>query len=282
MTADDVAAGQRLVFQAGWNQRGSDWVRMMDMDPNTCFVVEINHKVVATIVATVFQSVAWISMVLVDKDSRGQGIGKLMFQYVLDQLNLIGVSTIRLDATGMGIALYQKFGFVEEYRLVRYRRQMSIGEHAVASPSSLTELTALNIPAIMTLDRIATDTDRQSLIRQWIEDSSVQVFGNYADKVGNPIKLNGFVLARPGNSAWQLGPCIALDNVHALDLLNKVLATLSEEALILDLPASNQQAVQWALAHGFEEERQFARMFLGRKIREDMSLIYASSGPEKG
>ena len=65
MTIDDLRLGLRLTRQAGWNQTESDWLRFIDMEPEGCFVAELNGSSVGTTTTCIFDKVAWIAMVLV-------------------------------------------------------------------------------------------------------------------------------------------------------------------------------------------------------------------------
>jgi len=42
MTTNDLALGLRLSRQAGWNQTGADWVRLLYFEPEGCFVAELD------------------------------------------------------------------------------------------------------------------------------------------------------------------------------------------------------------------------------------------------
>ena len=75
MTAGDLLQGLRLSQQAGWNQTATDWLRFLNLQPDGCFVAEWDHTLVGTTVTTLFDSVAWIAMVLVEKSMRQRGIG---------------------------------------------------------------------------------------------------------------------------------------------------------------------------------------------------------------
>src|SRR5262249_977135 len=103
-----------------WNQLEGDWRRFLAMQPDGCFVAELDGSPVGTTNTCIFGAVAWIAMVLVDAEVRGQGIGKALMQHALAFLDHQGVRALRLDATPMGQPLYEKLGFVEEYQLHRY------------------------------------------------------------------------------------------------------------------------------------------------------------------
>src|SRR5438132_2354183 len=116
MTAADVLLGMRLKEQSGWNQLEMDWHRLLALEPEGCFVAEWNGKPAGTTCTTIFDSVGWISMVLVEASHRGMGIGTALLRHALEYLDQPAVRTIRLDATPAGRPIYERHGFVPEYR----------------------------------------------------------------------------------------------------------------------------------------------------------------------
>src|SRR5215470_13964397 len=102
MTVDDIPLGMRLKEQAGWNQTEADWRRFLDLEPEGCFVAELDSVPAGTTLTCTFGPVAWIAMVLVDAALRGRGIGKALMVHALDFLDRRGVRTVRLDATPLG------------------------------------------------------------------------------------------------------------------------------------------------------------------------------------
>jgi len=116
----DVQFGMRLKEQAGWNQLEGDWRRMLDMQPDGCFVAQFDGAAAGTCMTCIFGDVAWIAMMLVEQSLRGKGIGRALMEHALGFLDGRGTGTIRLDATPMGQPLYEKLGFQAEYSLARY------------------------------------------------------------------------------------------------------------------------------------------------------------------
>src|SRR6266581_4104988 len=130
MTSDDIAAGLRLCRASGWNQLESDWRCFLELNPEGCRVVESDSaesdnaefgrvesdRRVAGTVATLRyeEKFSWVSMLLVDPEMRHRGIGSLLLGEALRLLE--DMETIRLDATPAGKLVYDKFGFVDEYR----------------------------------------------------------------------------------------------------------------------------------------------------------------------
>src|SRR5205823_2447734 len=83
MTDADLALGMRLKDQAGWNQTEADWRRFLALEPDGCFVAELDATPVATTVTCTFGPVAWLAMVLVEAAVRGRGIGTALAAHAL-------------------------------------------------------------------------------------------------------------------------------------------------------------------------------------------------------
>ena len=120
LTAADLPTAMVLKTEAGWNQLEAGWRRFLSMQPDGCFVAELDGEPVGTTVTCIFGDVAWVAMVLVARRARGRGIGTAMMRHALKFLDERGVPTVRLDATPMGQPIYERLGFVPEYTLVRF------------------------------------------------------------------------------------------------------------------------------------------------------------------
>lgn len=274
LTDGDLNFCAALVEQAGWNQVNRDWYRVMTLDPEGCFLVESNHRRAATIIFTRFDDIAWISMVLVDKNYRGQGIGTRMFGYVFNKLRETGVGTIRLDATAMGVHLYKKYGFQEEYQLIRLVCHKVTAKGKARAPKHSLE----SIKQMGQLDHKVTGTDRLKLIEQLDKEDG----GNMEMSSHSEGDVSGYVAIRSGRIACQIGPCIAEDPDSGLVLLSRAFESVFGQKVIIDIPVNNEVALQWAKDHDFIEQRRFIRMYAGGKIQDQPSKIFASFGPEKG
>lgn len=261
----------------------ADWLRLMELDPSGCFVTNADGQKVGTIVYTRFPSnpqksipsVAWISMVLVDRDFRNRGIGREMFSRIVSHLRASNTDTIRLDATDMGLNLYKKFGFREEYELVRYVRAKShkakMGWDIPDAPIDLVRIGAL--------DTSVTQTNRQRLIEELANQPHAHLM---ECRVENSSEIQSYAGWRPGRMSWQIGPCIADNPGAGLLALNQSLEMLTGEEVSIDIPVENTAAIRWAEDNRFREQRRFIRMYLGRKLPDQPDRIFASFGPEKG
>ena len=282
LTSHDLSFCNQLIDQAGWNQTDEDWQRIMLLNPEGCFIARLNGTNVGTITYTIFSqnqendfpSVAWISMVLVDKKFRGMGIGQEMFAMVMRKLSDLDVGTVRLDATPMGLKLYAKFGFEKEYELIRLVRNSECPEGPVSSIPK-TDCDPIHLAQF---DKRYTDTYRYPLIQALADQPLARIM----HLSGEMDSVCGYAGCRPGRIGWQIGPCIAENPERGIELLENALESLSGERVIIDIPSACPSTIQWAEGNQFIEQRRFIRMFFGRKLNDKPGHILASFGPEKG
>jgi ribosomal protein S18 acetylase RimI-like enzyme len=272
MTAADLPLGLYLSRQAGWNQTVADWQRFLDLQPDGCFVAEWGGVPVGTTTTCILGSVAWIAMVLVEESARGRGLGKALLDHALDFLDRREVDTVRLDATPLGQPLYEKLGFVEQFRLARYE---GVLVPAPAVPG-VAEAPAGQWERLAALDEVVTSTDRRRLLLCLFREQPGRVRCLQEGDL-----LRGFLAARPGRRAVQLGPCIA-DPDAGPRLFADAGHFLGEQRVFLDVPVPNEAATRLAEALGLSVQRHLTRMCRGLPRCERVEWLWASSGPEKG
>ena len=270
LTVDDIPVGLSLKEKAGWNQLEADWRRLLELQPDVCFLAESDGVGVGTVTTCQFGPVAWIAMMLVDEAYRRRGIGRALMTRALDELDCQGVRTVRLDATPKGRPMYESLGFVAEATLDRYRGVFPPGD-GPAGPQAVPEL-----DAVIALDRQVTGTDRERLIRRlaWEHPESLRV-------VRTGRETSGFLMSRPGSTARQIGPCIADEQAGRL-LLADASSRYAGETVLFDIPTANFTAKKLVGSWGLRAERVLMRMGRGPRVEEDLNRIWASSGPEKG
>jgi len=272
MTMDDVPLGLMLTRQAGWNQLEADWLRFLDMQPQGCFVAELEGRPVGTTVTCVLGPVAWIAMVLVEVGARRNGVATALLKHAIGFLDGQGVKTIRLDATAAGRPVYEKLGFVPEYQLTRY---MGIAPQRAAQPG-VTRAAASGFVEIFAFDRQITATPREKMLVRLLAESPHGV--GVLTLNG---QLEGYVSTRSGANAIQIGPCVATLRAGET-LLADALSRCAGRSVFIDVPQDNTPAIAAVETVGLTAQRDFTRMCRGERIRDQPQAIWASSGPEKG
>jgi GNAT superfamily N-acetyltransferase len=269
---DDLRFGLRLMLQAGWNHLESDWLRFLKLGPQGCFIAELNGRRIGTTMTITFDKVAWIAMVLVVEDARGQGIGTALLKHALRYLDGCKIKTVRLDATHLGRPIYEKLGFIPEYKLVRFAGIAPSGRTEPAVTKAMPE----RFSDLIEFDSRITGTNRAkmlgALLREYPENTRVFIHGD---------TIEGFVTMRPGRKAIQIGPCTAILNAGPVLLLDALKRCMGK-AVFVDVPTDNAPAVKFIEQSGLEIQRRFLRMYRGERVRDNITAIWSSSGPEKG
>src|SRR5712692_610622 len=160
MTTADIPFGMRLKDQERWNQTEADWQRYLDLEPNGCFLAELDGAPAGTTTTCTFGPVGWIAMVLVDARLRGRGLGSNLMRHALQFLDEQGVRTARLDATPLGQPVYEKLGFLPDYALVRFEGVLPARDPVPPVESIRPE----DLDRICELDQSITRTDRRKLL----------------------------------------------------------------------------------------------------------------------
>jgi len=271
MTFEDLALGLRLKQQAGWNQTAADWARFLSLQPDGCFVAELDGTPAGTVATCVFGPVAWIGLMLVEQAQRGRGLGRALMTRALAFLDSRGVRSVRLDATPMGEPLYRSLGFVPQFRLGRWGGELQGGE-AVAGVEAGGRA---DWESILHLDRVVTGTDRRPLLGALLHEQPGEL--RVVRRGGAVV---GYLTARRGARALFLGPCLATAEAGPL-LLADAWQRHAGKTAFLDIPAGHVAAT-WVRQHGLSEQRELLRMCRGEAVEESVRQLWASSGPEKG
>ena len=280
MTKVDIPAGMRLKETAGWNQTSADWQRFLDSSPEGCFVAEIDEQVRGTVTTISFENrFAWIGMVLVDPDHRGQGLGTRLLEKAIEHLDDLKIPALKLDATPQGRPLYEKLHFLPEYEIGRWTRRRSPSEAANESASSSCEsISPELLKAICRADRDIFGADRGFLLKSVDADAP-----DFTTGLLHSGRLEGYAFGRRGSFADHLGPWMATEASTARQLLERFLAHSSREVQVVDCLNSRSFAGDLLKSFGFSYTRPLIRMFRGSNDfpgRPD--LLCSILGPEFG
>lgn len=249
MRVADIPALMRLKEAANWNQTEQDWINVMAIEPEGCWVDEQQGEVAASTTAVCYgKDLAWIGMVLVEPRFRGRGLARGLMQHALRRLEERGIRQVKLDATDMGQPLYAKLGFRPERVIERWGSGPETRERQPGGGWGLGVLRS----RVTEIDREAFGVDRTRLVEQLL-----RAYPGQAE-----VSVDGFALGRPGSNAYFLGPCAAPDAGAARRLLGALVARSPAERFFWDVFPDAAAAVDLARDLGFERRRELLRMRL--------------------
>ena len=263
MTLDDIDCTMSLKDQAGWNQTPDDIRRLIEYEPEGCFMAEADGVAVGTVSTTSYGTrLAWIGMMLVLPEYRRRGIARQLMQVSVDYLRGRGVTCIKLDASPLGQPLYEQLGFHAEWGFQRWER--GVGNVARFTPEGRLS------PELLKLDEEAFGVDRSS----WLTSvgAGCRVFTTES----------AYGMLRLGSVATYLGPIVARNEAVVEPLVVEMLSTLAGR-VFWDIPTGNTVSEQLAERLGFQPVRQLLRMWSGEgNIAGRPNLQFALLDPTTG
>lgn len=273
----DVDKAIQLSAAEGWNQTEKDWRMVLENADNKCIAATFDGMVVGSANAINYSNkVAWIGMVLVNKQFRGKGIGKTLFKNILESVG--HVESIKLDATPAGQPLYEKFGFREEYKIFRMVNQFVKELRNQRSELEVKSIDSLILDEILKADMRVFGSDRSYILKTLIRDYPERAF-----YIGSGDEVNGFILGRAGKVFNYLGPLCASSTKIAKMLIEKVLKQAENQPVALDVPFDKGDLICWLETLGFSKQRHFTRMYYKNNIYKGQTENqYLISGPEFG
>jgi GNAT superfamily N-acetyltransferase len=280
LAEDQIADCVALSAEADWNQTIDDWV--LFARHGTLFGLPDRDGVTVGTGAVLPYpgGFAWISMVLVTAARRRERIGTAILKACCAEVarrDLVAV----LDATPAGERVYRPLGFEGMFNLSRWQgvTETRVTETRVAaarvSPSTgIRAMTAADIAMVAAGDAAAFGADRDFLVESLFRRLPQLAFVSDDN--------TGFVLARPGRIATQIGPIVAANEDAAARLLDAALGCVSGP-VFLDLVDGRDILIRRLRQRGFTVQRPFLRMSLSRRAAfGNPARLFAIAGPEFG
>lgn len=273
---DDAPRGAMLNAEIGWNQTEADWRYMLE---NGAGYGRTNPdgKLVASAMSLPYGAFGWVCMVLVSPDYRRRGLASDLMRRVTDDL-LARDIVPGLDATPDGREVYKLLGYEDIYRLDRlWADSVAPSGEGGETPVNIAPMTAADIDEVAEYDAPGFGGDRRALLAHLRERAPDRAFIARAGQWPA-----GYVLARDGRQALQIGPVVAEDSEIAIALARHALTGV-QGAVVIDATASHKEFIAWCGKSGFTYQRPYIRMLLGRTRAMDRSdYIFAPAGPELG
>ncbi len=270
----DVPRLIRLSDAAGWNQTAEDWQLLLSLGFGWGLWHGDDGPLASALALPYGDAFAWISMVLVTPPLRRQGIATRLTEACLEELDARGLEA-RLDATAAGQAVYEKLGFTPGFTFTRWEserpRPRPRPRGAAADTMAIERATGGDLAALAARDAAAFGADRTALLAMMLARCPDQAWSGG----------QGFVLARDGHRALQVGPLVGDDDEMAAALLGRALDGVVGPVFV-DAIDGNDAFSAVLSEVGFRPQRQFARMRRGPVALEAPAGAYALAGPEFG
>ncbi|HSP24569.1 MAG TPA: GNAT family N-acetyltransferase [Saliniramus sp.] len=272
LTIADLPGCLALSAEAGWNQTEADWRTILAIgEARGLFVGD--QQIASAAVIPYGGRFGWICMVLVTKPEQRKGHATRLLRWAMERLGEMQLVP-GLDATPAGREVYRQLGFADIYGVTRLNAPKGgvIDGEAVKGVSLLS---AADMAAVTAYDAPIFGADRSLLLGSLRERMPHLAFAVLKDGV-----CRGYVLAREGRNATQVGPLVADDMQVARTLLSAALSKI-DGPVFIDLADRHAEIRDRLEQIGFTVQRPFTRMLAGRsEPLDDPPRIVALTGPE--
>ena len=225
--------------------------RELSLAPETCFVAMVDDAIAGMACAVQYGRWAYIGPMAVDPKSQGKGIGRLLFERMVEALESRGCWTMMLDATEAGEPLYRKFGFVE------WTRTLDLGRKA--GPGIVRMPASPDFDMVLQMDRRVFGAPREPVFRRFLEQEGAALYSN----------SSAYLLAQ----TKLLGPFAGFSPDAAARVLDGALNAGAVASRVL-APVENREAEPLLGSRGFEVQREVKHMRRGRPAAMRRDLMY--------
>ena len=257
---DDIALVLTLAAMEGWVAERWEFEFLLSEFPQGCFTARLeNGEAVGFVTSLRHVQSGWIGNLIVARGQRGRGIGATLFTSALGALRAAGVGTFWLTASKSGAPLYEKHGFTEIDRIIRWvgegRQRYASGN--LAGEGSVLDCSKTDLDLLAWGDRrgvlLAATTGRGRLLH----DSS------------------GFIALQPSGASMQFGPFSASDSGGAERLIEAAAYSVARGTKVfVDVPASNRDALRMFSRKKMRLAGSNLLMYAGKKPHYRPELIY--------
>lgn len=275
---DELSTVVQWAEGEGWNPGRADADAFWAQDPGGFWGVDDAQGLAGSASAVAYDDAfGFWGLFIVRPELRGHGIGGAIARDTIGGLRerLRPGAAIGLDGVFARQSYYASLGFAFSHRNLRMR-----GTGVVSAPSPDVELRPLaDLPfdQVVEHDAGCFGVPRPRFLDRWISPP-----GGLALAAVDGGRIVGSGVVRRAVDGWKIGPLFA-DSPEVAEALYAALSThAAGEAIHLDAPENNPDAMALAARHGLVEVFGCARMYLGEPPATPWSRIYCVTSFELG
>lgn len=262
--------------QEGWNPGLDDATVFWDTDPEGFVAAELDGVLIGggSIVAY-GRGFGFMGFFIVRPEHRSRGLGRRLWLHRRDRLlaRLQPQATLGMDGVFTMQAFYARGGFAFSHRDLRFEGRGV----ATARAAGLVDVRELPFDVLSRYDTQHFAAPRERFLKGWIDLPHGTGLAAVTEGA-----LRGYGVMRRCRQGRKLGPLFADDPATAEALFTSLIAMAPGEAVFLDVPENNPQALALARRHGLKEVFGCARMYHGPPPALPQQRIYGVTTFELG
>mgnify|MGYP000427396230 CR=1 FL=1 len=294
-TEDDIDFAVELIRIERWNYLPVDIKRLLEYEPNGCFVAEKNNKRVGFIFTISYDRalksgyksrIGWIALLIIHPTYRRRGIGTALTKHAMDYLYNIGANSIWLHSDKNAVRFYQKLGFeiLGETLRLKMKSEALRDADIFTVEQDIDPLNKDDLEKIAQFDALYFGANRLEVLKRLYRD-----YPHFCYVARSSGKIIGYIMSRKNLKGYSIGPFICHPKYLdiARSLLCKCLASMLQRnknfRITIDVPSENLYALSLLLKLGFQSSSKTIRMCYGERGHfREIKSIFAFGGLEKG
>jgi GNAT superfamily N-acetyltransferase len=271
---DEIQLAIDWAADEGWNPGLHDAWSFHAADPDGFLVAEVADDPVGCISAVAYGTgFGFIGLYIVAPAWRGRGIGMRLWNAGMSRL---AGRVVGLDGVPAQQENYRRSGFALAWRNIRHGGVARAGGPHLSD--EVVPLAQIDLDTLCHKDLEVFPAPRTAFLRAWraMPDST----GLAWQRDG---RLGGWGVIRRCRAGYKIGPLVADDLAIASALYSGLCdAVPAGEAVYLDVPEPNAQALALAQAHGLTAVFETARMYAGPEPACRLETVYGVTTFELG
>jgi len=213
-------------------------------EPAGCLIAEGGGRPLGMCMATDYGASGFIGELIVRPEVRGRGLGSALLNRAVRHLRSRGVRTIYLDGVPPAVPLYERNGFRELYRSLRFTGRLPV---AFAAGTRYMEIE--DLPAVFALDRRVFGENRSFFLAR-----RLALNPELARVLVEDGRLTGFIFGRRGEDWLTAGPWVVEAGARRPQALLAGLALdAGDQPVSLGVLECNRAAVELVQSLGLAE-----------------------------
>lgn len=270
MTRSELDLAVSWATAEGWNPGRSDADSFFAADPDGFFVGTLEGQPVASISTVAYDAnYGFLGMYIVKPELRGLGYGIEIWNTAMAYM---GDRNVGLDGVVAQISNYEKSGFKNAYRDVRYQ-----GIGGGTAPQGLTKLSEIPFAKLAAYDAAVFGVRRDNFLACWLRQPGCR--GVAAIRDG---QIGGYGVIRPAQTGYRIGPLFASDEATAETMFQALAAEVDDATIFIDVPEINRAAASLIKRHKLAPTFECARMYNKKVPDTPIEKVYGIASFELG
>jgi len=276
MNRDEFDVLVSWASKEGWNPGLNDAEIFWQTDPEGFIAAKIEGELIGGgSIVSYDGNYGFMGFFIIKPEYRGKGLGAELWFHRRDRLKarLKEAAAIGMDGVFNMQPFYAKGGFEFTHREIRYEGIAKTHEE----DENLKEATEVPFETLANYDEKHFPTRRESFLKAWITQPSARSL-----VMMNNETITGFGTIRPCETGYKIGPLFANDEATALKLFHALSNHAVGHSIFLDVPETNEKAIEMVTELDMKEVFGCAKMYLGEEPKVASENIYGITTFELG